>query len=166
MRRVWANGSASTKNGKKTRKAELDYFHVKEHGDLPFALKGPTIADNHLMFGFAVRLDKADYHAAYREGRGGKAQPDSMYGLCFRYCLSLVWQIAVKEMPLDGLELQFSGGKRSSKFRRSYRDCSPLKQKRISGLSEYLGVAVPGDKKKHPGLQAADGLASGVWHLE
>jgi uncharacterized protein DUF3800 len=166
-RRLWQWNRFDGRWKKALRKAGLDYFHVKEHGDHPFALKGPFIADKHLMFGFMVRLDKVDYYAAYRNGGwGGKAQPDSMYGLCFRYCLSLVLQIAVQECPLDGLELNFlleSGHPNSGGPTEIVRQ---LKKKNISGVSEYLGVAVPGDKKRHPGLQAADGLASGLWHLE
>lgn len=152
---------------KTLRKHGLSYFHVKEHGDHPFALKGPQIADDNLMFGFVVRLDRADYTKSYRTGGwGGKAQPDSMYGLCFRYCLSLVWQVAKQELSQSGLVLNFlledghpnSGGPTEI--------IKTLKKKRISGLSEFLGVAVTGGKKQHAGLQAADGLASGAWHLE
>jgi len=89
---------------KALRKAGLGYFHSKEHGDHPFALKGVKIADENLMFGFVVRLDKADYQKFYREGGwGGKAQPDSMYGLCFRYCLSCVLKWATAEMQRPDL---------------------------------------------------------------
>lgn len=152
---------------KKLHKAGLRYFHVKEHGNHPFALTAAKIADDKLMFGFVVRLDKSDYDKYYREGRwGGKAQPDSMYGLCFRYCLSLVLKVALEEMPHDGLILNFiveDGHENSGAPTEIVRQ---LKQKRISGVSEFLGTAVPGEKKKVPGLQAADGLASGAWHLE
>jgi hypothetical protein len=41
-----------------------------------------------------------------------------------------------------------------------------LKRKNISGVSEFLGDAIPGEKAKVPGLQAADGLAFGAWHIE
>ena len=41
-----------------------------------------------------------------------------------------------------------------------------IKKKNISGISEFLGAAILGDKKKIMGLQAADGLATGTWHLE
>jgi hypothetical protein len=149
-------------------KSGLWYFHVKEFGDHPFALRAPEIADDNLMFGFVVRLDRADYQKYYREGGGwgGKAQPDSMYGLCFRYCLSLVLEIALAEMPHDTLEVNFvveDGHQNSGAPTEIVRQ---LKKKRIPGISEFLGAAVPADKKKHPGLQAADGLASGAWHLE
>jgi len=43
---------------------------------------------------------------------------------------------------------------------------SQIRRKRIQGISEFLGVAVLDDKKKCPGLQAADGLATGAWRLE
>ena len=44
-------------------------------------------------------MSEADYKQFYREGDwGGKAQPDSMYGLAFRYCLSLVLQQVLIEI--------------------------------------------------------------------
>ena len=33
-------------------------------------------------------------------------------------------------------------------------------------MSEFLGAAVLGEKIKTPGLQAADSLAFGAWHIE
>jgi hypothetical protein len=96
------------------------------------------------MFGFAVRLDKADYYAAYRNGGwGGKVQPDSMYGLCFRYCLSLVLRVALQELPCDGLTLNFlveDGHENSGAPTEIVRQ---LKKKKISGMSEFLGAAAP-----------------------
>lgn len=93
-------------------KAKLPYFHVKEHGDHPFALKAVRIADDTLMLGFVVRLTESDYKQHYRQstGWGGKVQPDSMYGLCFRYCLSVVLRAAVAEMGQSGLTINFIVG--------------------------------------------------------
>jgi hypothetical protein len=153
---------------KSLRKAGLPYFHVKEHGDHPFALKAVKIADENLTIGFVVRLDKNDYQQFYRNDSnwGGKNQPDSMYGLCFRYCLSLVLQVALAELPHQGLVVNFvveDGHQNSGAPTEIVRQ---LRKKNISGVSEYLGNAVPGDKEKIPGLQAADGVTSGAWHME
>ena len=152
---------------KALRKARLDYFHVKEHGDHPFALKGPGIADACLMAGFVVRLDKADFDKYYRAGGwGGKAQPDSMYGLCFRFCVSYVLSVAKAELPHEELTLNFVVEENRQYDGAPAAILQELKRKRIVGVSEFLGYAVPGEKRKIPGLQAADGLASGAWHLE
>ena len=43
---------------------------------------------------------------------------------------------------------------------------SLLKRKKIPEVSEFLGTVLLGEKKKVPGLQAADGLAFGAWHME
>jgi hypothetical protein len=152
---------------KALRKARLPYFHVAEHGGHPFALKAVKIADHELMFGFVVRLDKADYAKHYREGGwGGKTQPDSMYGLCFRYCLSAALRIALAEMPRDGLVLNFITESGHANEGAAAEIVSTLKRKHISGVSEYLGKAATDEKENCPGLQAADGVTTGAWHLE
>jgi hypothetical protein len=151
---------------KALRKAGLGYFHVAEHGDDPFALKAVRIADDSLMVGFVVRLDKADYKKYYRDGDWGKSQPDSMYGLCFRFCLSYVLQVALAEMPHDGLALNFITESGHENEGAPAEIVSQLRRKRISGVSEFLGKATTDEKEKSPGLQAADGLASGSWHIE
>jgi hypothetical protein len=149
------------------RKAKLDYFHVQEHSGHPFALKAVKIADDNLMLGFIVRLDHADYKKYYREGGwGGKAQPDSMYGLCFRYCLSLVLQASLAEFSHKGLTINFIVEENKEYDGAPAAIVEQLKRKRITGVSEFLGYAVPGEKTKTPGLQAADGVTSGAWHLE
>lgn len=161
----WNRFDHKWRNG--LRKAGLAYFHTKEHASHPFAAKAPFIADRHLMFGFVTRLDREDFERFYRAGGwGGKAQPDSMYGLCFRYCLSLVLDIALAEMAHDGLVLNFIVEDGHPNAGAPAEVIRQLKAKHISGVSEFLGAAVTGDKKTVWGLQAADGLASGAWHME
>lgn len=165
--RLWQWNCFDNRWKKALRKAGLQYFHVKEHNGHPFALKGVNIANDSLLFGFVVRLDRSEYQSHYRQGGwGGKAQPDSMYGLCFRYCLSFVLQQALAEMAHQGLSLNFIVDGGHPNCGAATEIVNQLKRKRISGVSEYLGVAVPGEVEKTPGLQAADGLASGAWHME
>lgn len=152
---------------KKLRKSGLSYFHAKEHFDHPFAFQAPRIAEKNLMFGFVVVLRRDDYERHYRSGNwGGKAQPDSMYGLCFRYCLSFVLAQGRHELPRTDLRLDFivESGHKNEGAASAILD--QLKRKKIGGVSEYLGEARPGEKKAVPGLQAADGLAYGAWHME
>jgi hypothetical protein len=149
------------------RKAGLDYFHAKEHWKHPFTAKVITLSDRNLLFGFVARMSEQDYKKFYREGAwGGKAQPDSMYGLCFRYCLSLVLQQALLEFPRKDFVLDFEVEEGHSNQGAPAAIVSQLKRKKIAEVSELLGTVTLGEKKKVPGLQAADGLAFGAWHGE
>ena len=144
------------------KKAGLDYFHVQEMPNHPFGLKGAKIADDNLMFGFVVRLDRRDYEEVYLAGSwGGKAQPDSMYGLCFRYCLSAVLEIGRNEYPND-LKLNFIVESGHNNEGAPNEIVQRLKRQKISGASEFLGTVTPMDKMECYGLQAADGLATGA----
>ena len=71
---------------KALRKAGLEYFHAKEHWRHPFAAKVVKLSDSNLLFGFVAKISERDYKQFYRsgDGWGGKAQPDSIYGLAFR----------------------------------------------------------------------------------
>jgi hypothetical protein len=110
---------------------------------------------------------KSGYKKFYRSGQWeGKAQPDSMYGLCFRYCLSFVLQQALLEVPSKDFVLNFVVEEGHPNEGAPAEIVSQLKRKRISGVSEFLGAAVLGEKIKTPGLQAADVLAFGAWHIE
>jgi hypothetical protein len=150
------------------RKTGLTYFHVAEHLGHPFGERAVWIADRSLMFGFVVRLDKADYQRFYRQGGGwgGKAQPDSMYGLCFRFCLSCVLDLALQELNHEDLTISFVVEDGHPNCGAAPEIVSQLKKKRIAGVSEYLGAAVIGEKTKVPGLQAADCLISSAWKIE
>jgi hypothetical protein len=108
-----------------------------------------------------VRLDKKDYDETYRNAQWGKAQPDSMYGLCFRYFLSACLEIGIHEYGPD-LRLDFiieSGhpneGAPNDIVRR-------IKKHGIPKVSELLGTVTPMLKKECYGLQAADGLVTGA----
>lgn len=146
---------------KHLRNHGLDYFHAHEHATHPFAPKAHKLIETHLMFGFVVRVDARDFKDVYRSGAwGGKAQPDSMYGLCFRYCLSFVLQQALVEFPnRPDLVLNFVVEDGHPNAGAPTTIVTELKKKRVSGMSEFLGNALPGEKKKIPGLQAADALA-------
>jgi hypothetical protein len=89
-----------------------------------------------------------------------------MYGLCFRYCLSFVLQQALIELPHNGLVLNFIVEEGHPNEGAPATIVSQLKRKRIREVSEFLGAAVPGEKKRVPGLQAADALATGAWRGE
>jgi hypothetical protein len=148
---------------KALRRAGLEYFHAKEHWKHSFAANAVTIPDRNLLFGFVARLDKEDYDRFYRQGGwGDKAQPDSMYGLCFRYCLSFVLQQALIEEKREGLRLDFVIESGHPNEGAPAAIVARLKRNRIKGMSEFLGSAILGEKREVPGLQVADGLAFGA----
>lgn len=162
MARVGQWNSFDRKWRKELRKAALDHFHAREMAAHPFARKVVKIADDHLMAGFVVRLDKRDYDEVYRIGPwGGKAQPDSMYGLCFRFLLSACFEVGFHEYGMD-LRLDFlveSGHKHEGAPNEIVRR---LKKENLRGISAHLGTVTPMLKKESYGLQAADGLATGA----
>jgi hypothetical protein len=145
---------------KALRKHGLEYFHAQEMPRHPFGLKAAKVSDDHLMAGFVIRLDRKDYEV-YRAGPwGGKAQPDSMYGLGFRYLLSAGLEVGLHEYP--DLKLNFivesghpNGGAANEIVER-------IKRQKIGGVSEHLGSVTMMGKKESYGLQAADGLATGA----
>jgi hypothetical protein len=152
---------------KRLKKNGPSYFHAKEHAKHPFSREAPTIADKYLLFDFVVRMDKSDYNAFYKEGGwGGKAQPDSMYGLCFRYCLSFVLMESLGRFPGQNVTLNFVLDDGHPNCGGAAEIVRALKKKQISGVSEHLGYAVTEDDKRVPGLQAADGLAYGAAYVE
>ena len=147
---------------KSLRKHDLEYFHAQEMPHHPFGLKAQKIPDDHLMAGFVVRLDRQDYNDVYRNGPwGGKAQPDSMYGLCFRYCLSAALEIGTHEYPND-LKLNFIVESGHPKCGAANEIVQRIKRQNIAGVSEFLGSVIPMGKRDSYGLQAADGLATGA----
>jgi hypothetical protein len=153
--------------GKALRKAELPYFHGKEHYGHPHAPKIVAIPDKFLICGLVTRLDEIDYKKIYKAGKwGGKAQPDSMYGLCFRYTLSAVLDIGLRELRRPDLRLDFiieSGHPNEGAPNEIMRQ---LRGKKISGVSEFLGTVTPMEKEDCYGLQAADALAYGAAQAE
>ncbi len=126
------------------RKADLDYFHAKEHWKHPFTAKVVKLSDSNLLFGFVARMSEFDYKKFYREGDwGGKAQPDSMYGLCFRYCLSLILQQALIKFPKKDFVLDFVVEAGHQNEGAPCRDCVSAKAQenrrgiRVSGLCSF-----------------------------
>lgn len=153
---------------KELRKAGLDYFHTKEMaGKLsayPFARKIAQITDDYLLAGFVIRLDKRDYDEIYRNASwGGKVQPDSMYGVCFRFFLSACLEVGVHEYGSD-LRLDFvveSGAEHEgapNAIVRRYKKEPTFKVRNILGTVRAMR------KAECYGLQAADALVtSSMW---
>ena len=148
---------------KALRKAGLEYFHAKEHWNHPFAVKAVKIADDNLLFGLVAKLSEDDYKKFYRGGGGwgGKAQPDSMYGLCFRYCLSFILQQAFLERSEKDFILNFIVEEEHPNEGAPAEIVSQLKRKRISDVSGYLrciGWKNKGAYRRLTDLRSAHGM--------
>jgi len=148
---------------KALRKGGLEYFHAKEMRDHPFTMKGVDITNDQLMFGLVIRLDRKDYQEVYKDGGqwGGKVQPDSMYGLCFRYLLAGALEVGSHEYG-SNLKLDFVIETGHANQGAPSAILDELKKQRLKGASEFLGSVTPAGKKECYGLQAADGLATGA----
>lgn len=141
----------------------LQYFHAVEHNrrrtneDLRYDLL--KLCGKHLACGFTIRLDKRSYDDFYIAGHRPKGvHLDTMYGVCFRYLLSfLLTEIPqlLKRVDLQ-IDIMLEDGAAGSKD--AFRIHTNFK-KRLQEHERLLGVIEFGDKKKYPGLQAADSLA-------
>jgi hypothetical protein len=150
-------------------KSGLGYFHAVEHHETRFSREvGPRITDNNLLFGMVVRLSEADYRAHYREGGGwtNKAQPMSMYGLCFAYILGFVYRKILAQTPQDDFTLNFIIEEGHPNAGAPAEILKELRRRGSGELAARLGHVTQGDKKRIPGLQAADALAFGGLHVE
>jgi hypothetical protein len=96
--------------------------------------------------------------------RFGKLALDSMYGLCFRYCLSFVPRVVRTKLNDPSLRFNFIVEDGHENAGAAHEIVKRIKKLEIPGYSDCLGTATLGEKKEFPGLQAADGLAYGAWH--
>lgn len=146
---------------KALRKAGLEYYHAQQMPLHPFAIKAVQIPDRELLFGFVVRLNRRDFNEVYKYGPwGGKAQPDSVYGLCFRFCLAMILEVSIREYQHPRLDFIIESGHQNegapSEILRRLRSLD------LEGVSEFLGTVTPMGKRESYGLQAADALATGA----
>jgi hypothetical protein len=161
--------------GKLLKKNSLTYFHSKEmrHSEgefrgwdsfrkYEFTQRAADVALKNLEFGFTVTLSKGAYRALYiNDHRPKKIPLDTQYGLCFRYCLSVIPGMAKDAFGDRELDINFmleSGHKNAGDAERIF---NLVKKKGASHPEEkeivkMLGVIAFGDKVKFPGLQIAD----------
>lgn len=156
---------------KQVRRAGLPgYYHATEHWNTAAgAAFGPYAAQllaNYAKFGFVIELDKDSYERDYISGnRTRKPQLDTKYSLCFRVLLALVLpRVSDLFRSSDEIKVNFileSGDDGSGDSLKVIREIQ--KTPETQDFAAMLG-AVPvafGEKKKVPGLQAADMLAFG-----
>jgi len=148
---------------KRLKRESLLYFHAVEHSrkrryqSLCWDLL--KMCGKHLLFGFNIRLDKKSYDDFYIANlRPQQTQLDTMYGVCYRYMVSLL----INDLPTlmrrsdFQIDIVLEGGAAGSKD--ALRIHQQIK-KTFPELAAMLGSVSFGDKKRLPGLQAADSLA-------
>jgi Protein of unknown function (DUF3800) len=148
----------------------LAHFHATDHWGTNIGERfGPKIAKltkKHLLFGCVIRLNKDDYERYYIGGtRPNKPQLDTMYGVSFRF---LVTFLLTRLPALLGrsdvtFDIVLEAGARGSKD--VYRITSDLKKQLPKETTMFGGVTLQ-EKRRFPGLQAADALAFGAYHVE
>jgi Protein of unknown function (DUF3800) len=153
----------------------LTYFHSKKMRGTKDEFKGWTrerkfgftqqaaaLALKNLEYGFTISVTDEAYRDHYVAGNRPREIPlDSPYGLCFRYCLSLIPGFAKEAFGDRELNINFvleSGHKNAGDALRIF---DKLKKQHLVSVEEQeivrmLGTIAFDDKKKFPGLQIAD----------
>jgi hypothetical protein len=124
------------------------------------------IIDQHMLFGFSTFVTDKDYLEMYAAEWPTKIPLDTRYGLCFRLVMSLVPKKVFEEERRDDLTLNVvleSGPKNAGDAVRIF---NLFKKQAPPELAKMAGKISFGEKKKFPGLQAADGIASSVFQFE
>ena len=127
-----------------------------------FTQQAASLALKNLEFGFTISVVDDAYQDHYIAGHRPREIPlDSAYGLCFRYCLSLIPGFAKDAFGNRTLDINFileAGHKNAGDALRIF---DKVKHQRLPNEEEQkivkmLGTIAFDDKKKFPGLQVAD----------
>ncbi len=160
----------------------LNFYHTRRfiHGNgefhgwsdarcLTFVDRMATVLAEHVTFGLSLALREADYRQHYRrDGAPQGARLDSMYGLCFRYCLHVIIQRCREAFPTDETKIAFvleSGHNNTGDAKRIFHEIKN-DPKETPNLFQVLRSIAFMDKKKVPALQAADGMATNAFQSE
>jgi hypothetical protein len=164
------------------KEANLTHFHARDAMHRSGECKGwsedrrddlfsqtDRLMSQFAIFQFIASLSTSDYDRIYKV-RGirpkGMDCPDSKYGMCIRYALSVIPMIASEKFgdrnPIVNLVLE-SGHRNAGDvvriFHQFKKDETPLHNKILGTLSFAY-------KKECYGIQAADALAYGGYRLE
>lgn len=170
---------------KHLRRNGLTYFHSRKMRQTKGQFEGwsrakksafmQTAADlglKNLEFGFTIALPDAAYRDFYIAGYRPREIPlDSAYGLCFRYCLSLIPGFAKDAFKGRELDINFvleSGHKNAGDAERIF---NRVKEQGLTNPAEVeivkmLNVISFADKARFPGLQVADVNAYSAYQHE
>jgi hypothetical protein len=150
-----------------------DFWHSKkefkgwnEAQKLAFTHKAIAITDRHTVFGFSVSMTKTDFDEHYlTEPRPKKFQMDSQYGVCFRTALVFAVGMLRAEFPAEMerslVHLILEDGARG--IGDASRIVAQLREHESRNYGRFIGTLTLGEKRRFPGLQIADSVASSSW---
>lgn len=157
------------------KQSKLTFFHSKEmrHSEnefrgwhpldkSAFTQRAANIALKNLEFGFTITLSKEAFRDLYvNDNRPKKIPLDTQYGLCFRYLLSVIPPMVKDAFGGRELDINFvleAGHKNAGDAERIFNRVKKmgLSHPEEKEIVKMLNVIAFGDKKKFPGLQAAD----------
>jgi hypothetical protein len=153
------------------RRYDLSHFHSHEmmgRRDLAsFFPKARKLTSKHTMFGFVIKLARDDYRSHYIDYHPlRKPQPDTMYGLGFRYCLSFVPEVIKNSLLAKDITINFLLEDGHEHFGDALRIFNETKKDGPQEIASMLGTLIPGEKRRFPGLQTADSLATEAYKYE
>jgi hypothetical protein len=166
----WAD--FDTKWRRLLRDNNLPYFHSQRLSSSKEPFRGMTIAQKrrlisavnkavqrHTTWGFSACLHKNDYEEHYLAGhRPTKIQLDTMYGLCFRMCLSFAIDMAEKVVAWQNPQISFvleAGHRHAGDAERIFDQV----RKGVPELRDILvGISFV-EKMEAYGVQGADAVA-------
>lgn len=159
-------------HSRKMRQSKGEFKGWKREQKFAFTQIAAGLALKNLEFGFTIALPDAAYYEHYVAGYRPKEIPlDSRYGLCFRYCLSLIPGFAKDAFKGRDLDINFvleSGHKNAGDAERIF---NRVKKQGLTNPAEIeivkmLNVLSFADKAKFPGLQVADVNAYSAYQHE
>lgn len=156
----------------------LTYFHSRlmnsnsgefrgwsDRDKYDFIIKAGKITTKHALFGFSICLKETDYTSFYRCEPKLRARMDSRYQVCFRYCLSTI-PIIAREAECDNDVELFFVLEDSQHFGGARAVFNEVKENGNAEIADVLRECVPGAKRDHAALQAADAGAYNTFQYE
>jgi Protein of unknown function (DUF3800) len=159
-------------HSRKMRQSKGEFKGWKREKKFAFTQDAADLALKHLEFGFTIALPDAAYYEHYVAGYRPKEIPlDSRYGLCFRYCLSLVPGLAKDAFGRRELDINFvleTGHKNAGDADRIFNRVKTqgLKNSAEIEIVKMLNTILFADKIAFPGLQVADVNAYSAYQHE
>lgn len=159
-------------HSRKMRQTKGEFKDWKREKKFVFTQHAASLALKHLQFGFTIALPDNAYRDYYVAGhRPREIQLDSRYGLCFRYCLSLIPGMAKEAFGGRELDINFileSGHPNAGDAERIF---NRVKKQGLTNPAEIeivkmLNVISFADKARFPGLQIADVNAYSAYQHE
>ncbi len=162
------------------KRKRIAYFHSKEMWDrdgdfapwtkqdeLEFVTKTIELADKNTLFGFTVILTKADWATHYAcDPKPKKHQLDSQYGVCFRTAVVFAIDMLRSSLKRDDLTVNFVLEDGARGVGDAPRIVAQLRRHEPTNYGRFIGALAISDKKRFPGLQLADAVASHGWKEE